>query len=68
MTSDLNRRLAEHEGGYGSRTTSLKKDWHLIYCEGYLKKLDAAGREMFLKSGSGRGFLKKQLKNYLDRA
>jgi putative endonuclease len=66
LTSNLKRRLQEHKGGYGSRTTSLKKNWHIIYCEGYLNKKDAAGREKFLKSGSGRKFLKKQLKHYLN--
>jgi len=33
--------------------------------EGYLDKKDAMGREEFLKSGSGRKFLKKQITNYL---
>ena len=31
----------------------------------YLNKFDALGREKFLKSGSGRIFIKRQLKNYL---
>jgi hypothetical protein len=31
----------------------------------YLFKTDALGREKFLKGGSGRTYLKKQLKNYL---
>ena len=66
LTSNLKRRLQEHVGGYGSRTTSLKKNWYIIYCEGYLNKNDAIGRERFLKSGSGRRFLKKQLKHYLS--
>jgi len=66
VTSNLKRRLQEHKNGYGSRTTKLKKNWQLIYCEGYLNKLDAIGREKFLKSGSGRRFLKKQLRHYLN--
>lgn len=65
FTSDLKRRLAEHISGNGSRTTSLKTDWVLIYCEGYKNKKDAEGREKFLKSGSGRKFIKKQISNYL---
>lgn len=64
-SSDLKRRLTEHNSGYGSRTTSIKGSWKLIYYEAYLNKDDAIGREKFLKSGSGRIFLKKQLKNYL---
>jgi len=66
FTSDLDRRLNEHQSGYGSRTTRIKKNWDLMYCEGYKDKKDAQGRERFLKSGSGRRFLKKQLQNYLN--
>ena len=65
FTSDLKKRLSDHQSGNGGRTTSLKSKWRLIYCEGYLSKEDAMGRERFLKSGAGRRFLKKQLKNYL---
>jgi len=65
MTSDLKQRVKEHQSGKGGRTTKLKKDWKLIYFEGYLNKKDATGRERFLKSGSGRRFLKKQLTHYL---
>lgn len=64
-TSNLDRRVDEHLNGSGGRTTRIKKGWKLIYCEGYLDKKDALGREVFLKSGAGRRFLKKQLKNYL---
>ncbi len=64
-TSNLKRRLAEHQNGYGAQTTKNKINWQLIYCEGYKNKKDAEGRERFLKSGSGRKFLKKQLTNYL---
>ena len=65
-TSDLKKRLIEHQRGHGSRTTSLKDGWRLIYCEGYLNKQDAFGREKFPKSGAGRRFLKKQLSHYLS--
>ena len=66
-TSDLKRRLLEHQTKHGARTTRRKSNWHLIYCEGYLNKQDSQGREQFLKSGSGRTFLKKQLRNYLAK-
>lgn len=64
FTSDLRRRIFEHQTGIGGRTTKLKKDWKLIYYESYIDKKDAMGREKFLKSGSGRRYLKKQLYNY----
>jgi len=66
MTSDLKRRLQEHNEGRGGRTKKLKKDWRLIYFEGYLIKQDAIGREKFLKGGSGRKYLKKQLRHYIS--
>ena len=66
-TSDLRKRITEHHGGYGCRTTSIKKDWKLIYYEAYLNKMDAVGRERFLKGGSGRVYLKKQLRNFLAK-
>lgn len=65
-TSDLDKRLNEHQSGYGSKTTRRKENWELIYCEGYTEMADAKGRERFLKSGSGRRFLRKQLSNYLN--
>lgn len=67
FTSNLKRRFQEHLGGNGSKTTSLKKgEYKIIYYEAYLNKLDALGREKYLKSGSGRKYLKKQLKNYFE--
>lgn len=66
FTSNLRRRLQEHQEGRGGRTTKIKKDWKLIYFEGYLEKTDATGREKFLKSGSGRKYIKKQLANYFE--
>jgi predicted GIY-YIG superfamily endonuclease len=64
-TENLSRRMNEHFEGKGGRTTRIKKGWKLIYFEGYRNKSDALGREKFLKGGSGRKYLKKQLKNYL---
>jgi putative endonuclease len=62
--SDLARRLKRHNKGEVTSTKAFKP-WRLIYCECYLNRNDAIGREKFLKSGAGRVFLKKQLKNYL---
>jgi len=66
-TTDLKRRISEHKDGKGSRTTKLKKNWKLIYFEGYLNQKDALGREKFLKSGSGRKYLYKQMMHYLKQ-
>ena len=64
-TSDLRKRCKDHKNGHGCRTTFLKKNWKLIYYEAYTEKRDAIGREKFLKSGSGRKYLNKQLRSYL---
>jgi len=62
---NLKQRVERHNKGDGARTTSRKKNWKLIYYEAYLDERDAKGRERFLKSGSGRRFLKKQLSHFL---
>ncbi|MEK7546645.1 MAG: GIY-YIG nuclease family protein [Patescibacteria group bacterium] len=65
FTSNLKQRISDHLNGKGGRTTRLKSGWRLIYFEGYLSKRDALGREKFLKGGSGRKYLYKQLNHYL---
>jgi len=63
-STDLKRRVVAHLAARVAATKS-RLPLKLIYFEAYLNRLDAKGREMFLKSGSGHRFLKKQLKNYL---
>ncbi len=58
-------RLKKHNAGTVQSTKPFLP-WKLIYCEVYVDRNDATGREKFLKSGSGRKFLQKQLKNYLS--
>lgn len=65
-SSDLKQRIKAHLSGTGARTTKLKNSWELIYYEAYKNSKDAKGREIFLKSGSGRTYIKRQLKNYLN--
>ena len=64
-TENIEKRVSDHQDGKGGRTTKLKQNWQLIYQEGYLNKYDALGREKFLKGGSGRKYLHKQLAHYL---
>ena len=67
FTTDVQRRLIEHNSKIGGEYTGKKAGgWRLIYYESYLNKNDALGREKFLKSGSGRKFLRMQLKNYFE--
>jgi putative endonuclease len=66
FSSDLRRRISEHRQGLAF-ATSFRGPWRLIYYEAYVEQEDALGREQFLKSGSGRRFLKRQLKHYLAK-
>ncbi|PIR96394.1 MAG: excinuclease ABC subunit C [Candidatus Doudnabacteria bacterium CG10_big_fil_rev_8_21_14_0_10_42_18] len=56
-TTDLKARFTRHNKGL-NKSTKAKAPWKLIYYEAYLNQTDAKGRERFLKSGSGRKFLK----------
>jgi putative endonuclease len=60
-SADLSRRIKDHQSGNGCCTTGMKKNWKLVYYEAYIDKRDAIGREKFLKSGSGRKYLKRNL-------
>lgn len=63
-TEDVYQRLEAHNNGK-NLSTADRRPFRLIYFEAYLHKMDALGRERFLKSGSGHRFLKKQLARYL---
>ena len=66
FTADLKRRLSEHKKG-ASFATSYRGPWRLIYYEAYTERLDAEGRERYLKSGAGRRLLRHQLGHYLEK-
>jgi putative endonuclease len=63
-SANLRKRTQEHKEGL-SFATSFRGPWRLIYYEAYPNQEDALGRERYLKSGSGRRFLKAQLRHYL---
>ena len=65
-SSNLRKRLQQHAQG-DSFATSYRGPWKLIYYEAYLERDDGLGRERYLKSGSGRKFLKTQLRRYLEK-
>lgn len=62
-TADLRQRVANHTRGK-ARTTRHRRPLELIYYEAYLLPKDAKAREVFLKSGSGKRFIRKQLSHY----
>jgi len=63
FTRSVKKRLLVHNEGLSEYTSKLRP-WKLIYYEAYLIKEDAICREKFLKSGSGKHYLDKQLKEY----
>ncbi|PYL55759.1 MAG: excinuclease ABC subunit C [Verrucomicrobia bacterium] len=65
-SANLRKRFAQHIQG-SAFATSYRGPWKLIYYEAYLNREDALGREKYLKSGSGRRFLKAQLRHYLSK-
>ena len=65
FSSDLKRRLNEHQQGKAF-ATSYRGPWKLIYYEAYCDEADAMGRERYLKSGSGRRFVKAQLRHHFE--
>ncbi|TMP90025.1 MAG: GIY-YIG nuclease family protein [Verrucomicrobia bacterium] len=65
-SSNLRRRLTSHQSGEAA-STAHRRPCRLIYYEAYLNQADALGRERYLKSGSGRRFLKAQLRHYLNK-
>ena len=65
-STDLRKRFESHNTGR-SKATKTKRPWKLIYYEAYIERLDAKKRELYLKSGAGRIFLKKQLSKYFSK-
>lgn len=60
LTSNIERRLKEHNEGK-TRSTKHGKPWELVYKEELPSLLKARQREKYLKSGSGREYIKKLL-------
>ena len=56
VTSDLDRRLKEHDQGW-VKSTRGRRPLRLIYSEEWIDKRTAWRRERFLKSGRGRELL-----------
>ncbi len=58
MTSNLESRIKEHNGGRTKSTKSFRP-WILLYSEELDNRLSARKREKQLKSGFGKEFLRK---------
>ena len=62
MSSNIARRFQEHNLGYVFSTKGYLP-WKLVYQEFIGTRVHAREREKYLKSGSGKEFLKKMLLN-----
>jgi putative endonuclease len=63
-TSDLKKRLSLHRSK-NTKTTKKFDKIELVYYEACLNKTDAIKRELQLKTGFGRGYIKRRLENSL---
>ena len=64
-TTDLRRRLEEHNKG-SVASTAKRKPLKLIYYEACMNEEDARRREKYLKSGMGKKYLRNRLKSYFQ--
>lgn len=64
-TGDLRKRFLEHNNGKSTHTKTYRP-YQLIYYEACLNKDDASAREIYLKSGAGKRYLKNRLKRFLS--
>ena len=63
-TSDLKKRFVDHKSK-SVKTTKIFDIIELVYYEACRNKTDARKRELQLKTGFGRGYLKRRLINDL---
>lgn len=63
-TNDLRKRFKQHNEGRSTYTKN-KGPYKLIYYEASLNEQDARSRELYLKSGIGKRYLKNRLKRFL---
>ncbi|HEY9585792.1 MAG TPA: GIY-YIG nuclease family protein [Candidatus Paceibacterota bacterium] len=64
VTKDLRKRFHEHQSGKSTWTKS-RGPFTLTYYEACLNEQDARSRELYLKSGMGKRYLKNRLKRFL---
>lgn len=60
FTEDLKQRIKDHNSGH-SKHTSKFKPWQLIHASAFAEKKKALDFEKYLKTASGKAFLRKRL-------
>jgi len=66
FTADLRKRFKEHNEKR-SNYTQYRGPYELVYYEACLNEKDARSRELYLKTGKGKRYLKSRLKRFLFR-
>jgi len=64
-THDLRKRFSERENGI-AQSTKGRGPFILIYYEACIDKNDAKARELFLKSGMGKRYIRNRCKRFLS--
>ena len=64
-TNNIERRLSEHKRGK-THTTARMSEPKLVYFEACVSEQDAQKREKQLKTGFGRGYLRRRLEHSLE--
>ena len=65
FTKDLRKRFKEHNSG-SSRHTKTHGPYELIYYEACNNEQDSRSRELFLKTGMGKRYIKNRIKRFLS--
>ena len=60
MTNNVDRRLKQHNGGE-VRSTKAFTPWVLLFFETFKTRIEARKREVYLKSGIGKEFIKSKV-------
>ncbi|OGZ04666.1 MAG: excinuclease ABC subunit C [Candidatus Lloydbacteria bacterium RIFCSPHIGHO2_01_FULL_41_20] len=64
-TNNLRKRFRQHQSGKSSYTKG-RGPFELIYYEACLNEDDAKSREIYLKSGMGKRYIKNRIKRFLS--
>lgn len=64
ITTDLKRRIREHNSGQNVSTKAYLP-WTLIFYEAYINRQDAHRRERYLKTTQGRQAIRRMLREHL---
>ncbi|RYD55006.1 MAG: GIY-YIG nuclease family protein [Sphingobacteriales bacterium] len=59
LTSDVSRRLSQHNKAQ-NKSTKPYVPWDLFFVEEYSTRLEARKREVYLKSGVGKEYIKSK--------